>query len=179
MDKNNEKIQAAPDASKQRKRASAFKSIKAWAPSKNQMFASAFALLAISNAFSWVELARARKSPEIVTVGIRQLTTEYMAELAMSQMSPEEVAVRTELFLSVTQDTLRRATEGQNVLLIAREAVLAGDARDVTSEVKLAVQEALKAAAAKTPATHSANPLTGTLLGQPSQPTSTASTFGG
>ena len=179
MDNNNEKIQAAPDASKQRKRAGVLKGFKAWAPTKNQMFASALALLAISNVFSWVELVRSNNSPEIVTVGIRQLTTEYMAELAISQMSPEEVAVRTELFLSVTQDTLRRATEGQNVLLIAREAVLAGDASDVTAEVKAAVQEAMKAAAAKPAATASANPLAGSLLGQTSPSPAAAPVLGG
>ncbi len=150
MDNKKQNDHPASSAPKQRDRVQGvIAGLKAWAPSKGQVAFAAIALLAISNGFTWAKLNQVQSAPTIMTVGIRHLTQNYMAQMAMSELSPEEVAVRTELFLSVTQDTLRRAAEEQNVLLVAREAVLAGNAIDVTEDVDVAVQAALKQAAQK------------------------------
>ncbi|GAA0206570.1 hypothetical protein QOZ96_003349 [Brevundimonas nasdae] len=159
MDENNSKVQVAKPAPKQRALGQAIvDGAKAWAPTKGQTAAAAIALLTISNVFAWVKITELQTSPEIMTVGIRQLTTNYMAQLAMADISPEEVAVRTELYLSVTQDTLRKAAENRHVLLIAREAVLAGEAPDVTEQVEAAVQAAMKEATARRGAPQQAQP---------------------
>ncbi|MGH6977788.1 MAG: TrbI F-type domain-containing protein [Brevundimonas sp.] len=161
MDNNKKDIQSAPPASKQRGRWQAIaEGVKAYVPSKGQAAFAAIALLAISNGFAWAKLAKVEASPVIMTVGISQLTKNYMAELALSNLPPEEVGVRTELFLSVTQDTLRRAATEDNVLLIAREAVLAGNAIDVTEDVNAAVKAAMKQAADRRGAPQQALPKT-------------------
>lgn len=147
MDKNNEQIQPRPLASKQRDRVrTLMDGVKAWAPTRGQLVGVTLALLALSNGWCLIQLSRLEANPEVMTVGVRQLTQQYMAEMALSDLPPEEVAVRTELFLSVMQDTLRRAADGQNVVLIAREAVLAGAATDVTEEVNTAVKNAMRQA---------------------------------
>jgi len=147
MDNKNEEIQPRPPASKQRDRVQTLvEGVKAWAPTRGQLVGVTIALLALSNGWCLIQLSRLKANPEVMTVGVRQLTQQYMAEMALSDLPPEEVAIRTELFLSVMQDTLRRAAEGQNVVLIAREAVLAGAATDVTDEVNTAVKNAMRQA---------------------------------
>lgn len=159
MDNNNEPIQPRHPAPQQRDRVRTIvDGMKAWAPTKGQMVGVAIALLALSNGWCLVQLSRQNPNPAMMTVGVRQLTQQYMAQMALSELPPEEVAVRTELYLSVMQDTLRRAADGQNVVLIAREAVLAGAATDVTDEVNTAVQDAMRQAVARRGATEKAQP---------------------
>ena len=159
MDNKNEPIQSRPSAPKQRDRVRALvDGVKAWAPRKGQMVGVTIALLALSNGWCLIQLSRLEANPEVMTVGVRQLTQQYMAQMALSDLSPEEVAVRTELYLSVMQDTLRRAADGENVVIIAREAVLAGAVTDVTGEVNAAVQDAMRQAVARRGATQQAQP---------------------
>lgn len=118
---------------------------RAMAPSKGQMAAATIALLALSNVFLWTKVNAASPATEILSVGVRQLTQEYMAQLALSNLTPEEVALRTEVYLTVMQDTLKKAGEEEKVILIAREAVLGGRVPDVTEDVNKAVQRAMEA----------------------------------
>lgn len=129
-------------------------------PSKGQLAVGAIALLAISNVATWVKLTR-EQQPMIVTVGVREMSQGYVAQLALSNITPEEAAVKTELFLAATQDTVRRAAANKNVLLLARECVLAGETADITKEVGEAVKLAMASAASGQPG--GANPPTAPL----------------
>lgn len=130
----------------ERKGAGFVKSAQSWLPTKGQAAVAAIALLAMSNIATWVKLVR-EDPPMIVTVGVREMSQGYISKLALSNISPQEAAVKTELFLSATQDTVRRAASKKNVLLLARECVLAGEAADITKEVGDAVQLAMAEAA--------------------------------
>ena len=77
--------------------------------------------------------------PTVVTVGITQLAREYMAKLATSNVSPAEARIRTELFLAVTQDAVKRAAGRKGILVVPRECILAGEYGDMTAEVSKAV----------------------------------------
>src|SRR5690606_24522429 len=87
----------------------------------------------IAQAVLFIRMERGRP-PEIVTVGVRQITQEYVAGLATSEMSPEEARIRTELYLAVAQDTIRRMSVDKDVLVVARECVLAGEHADLTAQ---------------------------------------------
>ena len=111
-------------------------------PTKGQAAVAAIALLAVSNVAAWVKIVR-EDQPMIVTVGVREMSQGYVSQLALSDITPEEARVKTEMFLAVTQDTVKRAAASKNVLLLARECVLAGETADITKEVGDAVQLAL------------------------------------
>ena len=116
--------------------------LETWMPTKGQAAVAAIALLAVSNVAAWVKIVR-EDQPMIVTVGVREMSQGYVSRLALSDITPEEARVKTEMFLAVTQDTVRRAAASKNVLLLARECVLAGETADITKEVGDAVQLAL------------------------------------
>lgn len=124
-----------------------FANLKNYLPSKGQAAVGIIALLALSNLGLWVKLER-EQQPVIVTVGVRELSQGYVAKIALSEATPEEAAVKTEMFLAATQDTVRRAAERGNVLLLARECVLAGETADITKEVGEAVELAMAEAGA-------------------------------
>ena len=113
-----------------------------WLPSQAQILILIIVALSISNLALWVRLVRA-DHPLIVTVGVRELSQRYVAKMALSDITPQQAAMKTQMFLTVTQDTVRRAAANKNVLLLARECVLAGEAADITAEVEEAVNSAL------------------------------------
>ena len=80
--------------------------------------------------------------PRIVTVGVRQITHDYVSKLASSNISQEEARIRTELYLAVAQDVIKRMSVVDGVLIVARECVLAGEHADLTTQVSTAVGEA-------------------------------------
>ena len=135
-------VSPAPAPAPQKKGAGLMAGAKAWLPTKGQAAVAAIALLSLSNIATWVKLVR-EDPPMIVTVGVREMSQGYIAKLALSEISPQEAAVKTELFLTATQDTVKRAASNKNVLLLARECVLAGEAADITKEVGDAVQRAM------------------------------------
>jgi hypothetical protein len=135
---------------KQARMAGIVSAAREWLPPKSQMAALAIAGLTISNVATWVLLTR-NDPPEVMTVGVREMTQSYMASIALSEITPEEAGVQMDLFMSVTQDTLQRAGRGKNVLLLARECVLAGQADDVTQEVGEAVRAAMARAGGARP----------------------------
>lgn len=143
---------------KQARMAGIVSAAREWLPPKSQMAALAIAGLTISNVATWVLLTR-NDPPEVMTVGVREMTQSYMASIALSDITPEEAGVQMDLFMSVTQDTLQRAGRGKNVLLLARECVLAGQADDVTQEVGEAVRAAMARAGGARP-TANATPAT-------------------
>lgn len=105
----------------------------------------ALACVVIAQAVLFIRMERGRP-PEIVTVGVRQITQQYVAGLATSEMSPEEARIRTELYLAVAQDTIRRMSVDKDVLVVARECVLAGEHADLTAQASKAVKAAFDAA---------------------------------
>lgn len=113
-----------------------------WLPTKTQAATVAIGLLTISNVACLVMLNR-NAPPEVMTVGVREMTQSYMSSIALADITPEEAGVRMDLFMSVTQDTLQRAGRNKNVLLLARECVLAGQTADVTAQVGEAVKAAM------------------------------------
>jgi hypothetical protein len=113
-----------------------------WLPSQAQILILIIVALLISNLALWVRLVRS-DHPLIVTVGVRELSQRYVAKMALSDITPQQAAMKTQMFLTVTQDTVRRAAANKNVLLLARECVLAGEAADITAEVEQAVNSAL------------------------------------
>lgn len=81
--------------------------------------------------------------PAVVTVGITQMSREYMAKLATSNVSPEEARIRTQLFLAVAQDAVKAAATRKGILVVPRECILAGEFTDMTAEVSKAVSTTL------------------------------------
>lgn len=82
--------------------------------------------------------------PTVMTVGITQMTREYMAKLATtSGLSPQEASIRTRLYLAVAQDAVRSAATQKGVLVLPRECVLAGEYADLTPDVTKAVNATL------------------------------------
>lgn len=77
--------------------------------------------------------------PTVVTVGITQMSRDYMAKLATSNVSPQEARIRTQLFLAVAQDAVKQAASRKGILVVPRECVLAGEYTDMTAEVARAV----------------------------------------
>jgi len=109
----------------------------------------ALAGVVVAQACLFIRMERTRP-PEIVTVGVRQITQEYVSKLATSNISQEEARIRTELYLAVAQDTLRRMSVDDGVLVVARECVLAGEHADLTAQASKAVQAAFSRATART-----------------------------
>lgn len=138
--------------------------IREWLPSKTQAATVAIGALAISNVACLVLLNR-NSPPEVMTVGVREMTQSYMSSIALANITPEEAGVRMDLFMSVTQDTLQRAGRNKNVLLLARECVLAGQTADVTAEVGEAVKAAMERAGAARPTANAAPASTGAFGG--------------
>lgn len=104
--------------------------------------------------------------PKIVTVGVGQLTREYVSRMATSpNMSPSEVETRTKLFMAVAQDAVRNASHEKGVIVMPRECVLAGEYADATADVGKVVSARLekdlpmKTAAPAAPASLTASPL--------------------
>lgn len=145
-----------------------FDRLREWLPNKTQAATVAIGLLAISNVACLVMLNR-NAPPEVMTVGVREMTQSYMSSIALANITPEEAGVRMDLFMSVTQDTLQRAGRNKNVLLLARECVLAGQTADVTAAVgeavKVAMERAGTAGPTSTPTPVAAVPATGALGG--------------
>lgn len=107
----------------------------------------------IAQAVLFIRMERGRP-PQIVTIGVRQITQEYVAGLATSQMLPEEARIRTELYLAVAQDTIRRMSVDKGVLVVARECVLAGEHADLTAQASKAVKAAFASATKQAEAGH-------------------------
>lgn len=89
--------------------------------------------------------------PVVVTVGITQLTRDYMAKLATTNISPEETRIRAQLFLAVAQDAVKGAASRKGLLVVPRECVLAGEFADMTPDVARAVEATLAARAGAGP----------------------------
>lgn len=106
----------------------------------------ALAAIAVAQAVLFIRMERTRP-PEIVTIGVRQITQEYVSRLATSNISAEEARIRTELYLAVAQDTIRRMSVEDGVLVVARECVLAGEHADLTVQASKAVRAAFDKAA--------------------------------
>lgn len=84
--------------------------------------------------------------PTVMTVGITQMTREYMARLATTPgVTPQEANLRTRLYLAVAQDAVKTAAANKGVLVVPRECVLAGEYADLTGDVARAVNATMQA----------------------------------
>jgi len=124
---------------------------RAWLPTRVQALVLVIGLLSVSQALTFVQLREAAK-PVVMTVGVREMTEKHLAQIARSDMTPQEAAIRTELFLAVSQDILKRAAVQKGVVVLARECVLAGEHGDATLEVARRVEAELAKADADAPA---------------------------
>ena len=87
--------------------------------------------------------------PKVITVGVGQLTREYVSRLATSpSITPQEVELRTKLFMAVAQDAVKNASTQKGVIVMPRECVLAGEYAHATTEVGRAVNDKLGKVAA-------------------------------
>lgn len=108
-------------------------------PNMNQFL---FGLLCLNLIFTTGVFLRQQQGvkPVIATVGVRQLTSDHIAKMASAKtMTPEEARIRTELFLAVAQDAMKRMSAQKGVVVLARECVLAGEYADVTGDVAKSV----------------------------------------
>lgn len=122
---------------------------RSWLPTKTQGLVLIIGLLCVSQAITLVRLHKLAK-PMVMTVGVREMTQSYLAKIAANQaMTPEEAAIRTEMFLSVSQDLLRRVSTRSGVLVLARECVLAGEHGDATREIQAQVEAELAKATSR------------------------------
>jgi hypothetical protein len=112
---------------------------ESWRPSKVDVLILVLAANLVATAGLGIRVYRGSK-PTVVTVGVTQLTGEYVSKLATSNITPQEAAVRTQLFMSVAQDTVRRAASDKGVIVMARECVLAGEFADITPDVGRSVE---------------------------------------
>lgn len=109
--------------------------LKGLLPSKQDLLIILLAINFIGLVGLGIRVYTGAEKPMVVTVGVRQLTGDYLATLASSNVAPPEAAARTQLFLSVAQDSLKRVAVDKNVLVLARECVLAGEHIDLTNDV--------------------------------------------
>jgi hypothetical protein len=117
-----------------------------WLPTKSDVIIILLALNLIGLIGLAIRVYTAAPKPMVVTVGVRQLTGEYLAKISTTNITPEEAGVRTQLFLSVAQDALRRLAVDKGVVIMARECVLGGEYSDVTDELSKSVEKKLNAA---------------------------------
>jgi len=109
-----------------------------WKPGMNDVLILLLAANMIGTVGLGIRVYRGSR-PTVVTVGVTQLTREYVARLATSQITPQEANIRTQMFMSVAQDAVKKAATDKGVIVMARECVLAGEFADVTSDVGRAV----------------------------------------
>lgn len=87
---------------------------------------------------------KSEEKPEIVTVGLSSMVNDFVQTQARSGNGPEQVQRDTARFMSIMEMVLsKRAKAGQTV--IVSEAVIAGSAPDITSEVRAEVGKEMMA----------------------------------
>ena len=101
--------------------------------------------LGASNVALWVHLKRAERGPAVAVVGVREMTNRYLSHISNGQITPQELAVRTTLFVSTAQDQVKHASPVPGQLVLARECVLSGEQTDITAQVEQATDARLAA----------------------------------
>ena len=118
---------------------------RTWVPGAVPLLTIAVVALGASNAALWVNLKRAERGPDVAVVGVREMTNRYLNRISNGQITPQELAVRTTLFVSTAQDQVRHASPVPGQLVLARECVLSGEQTDITSQVEQATDARLAA----------------------------------
>ena len=118
---------------------------RSWMPGAVPLLTIAVVALAASNAALWVNLKRAERGPAVAVVGVREMTNRYLSHISTGQITPQELAVRTTLFVSTAQDQVKHASPVPGQLVLARECVLSGEQTDITAEVEQATDARLAA----------------------------------
>ncbi|OYW79215.1 MAG: hypothetical protein B7Z26_08440 [Asticcacaulis sp. 32-58-5] len=123
-----------------------------WKPTKVDVLMLLLAANIIGSVGLGIRVYRGSK-PTVVTVGVTQLTREYVSRLATSQITPQEANIRTQMFMSIAQEAVKKAATEKGVIVMARECVLAGEFADVTPDVARAVNATMDRATASRLAT--------------------------
>ena len=119
---------------------SRLKALSAYLP---QLLFVVIGLLVLSNIALWIGLQQARKGPAVTVVGVREMTQNYIAKIASAQLSPQETSLRSQLFIAVAQEEMRRLGAAKGHLVLARECVLSGEQNDITAQLEAAVETKL------------------------------------
>ncbi len=139
------KPEAAPQPAATPKAARRSAGWRSWAPGAVPLLTIAVGALGASNAALWVHLKRAERGPAVAVVGVREMTNRYLSHISNGQITPQELAVRTTLFVSTAQDQVKHASPVPGQLVLARECVLSGEQTDITAEVEQATDARLAA----------------------------------
>ena len=118
---------------------------RTWVPGAVPLLTIAVVALGASNAALWVNLKRAERGPAVAVVGVREMTNRYLNRISNGQITPQELAVRTTLFVSTAQDQVKHASPVPGQLVLARECVLSGEQTDITAQVEQATDARLAA----------------------------------
>jgi hypothetical protein len=118
---------------------------RSWVPGAVPLLTIATLALGASNVALWVNLQRAERGPAVAVVGVREMTNRYLSHISNGQITPQELAVRTTLFVSTAQDQVKHASPVPGQLVLARECVLSGEQTDITAEVEQATDARLAA----------------------------------
>jgi hypothetical protein len=94
------------------------------------------------------------KAPIVATVGVTALARNYEAQFANDpNATPELVKLKTNIFMGSAEQAVKAMSQKQHMIILARECVLAGEAKDLTPDLQQVVDTALKRNAAQQGAT--------------------------
>lgn len=120
------------------RRAKAAQLWRKYGPTKGQVAVMVIGALTVSNVGAWAKILT-DKPPRVVTVGITEMTQNFIAREAVGSRGEAEARASMEAYLAVSQDTLKRVAVQDGVIVLARECVLGGEADDWTDTVDKAV----------------------------------------
>lgn len=90
------------------------------------------------------------KAPIVATVGVTALARNYEAQFANDpNATPELVKLKTNIFMGSAEQAVKAISQKQHMIILARECVLAGEAKDLTPDLQQIVDTALKKNAAQ------------------------------
>lgn len=90
------------------------------------------------------------KPPVVATVAVTALARNYEQQFANDPNStPELVKAKTNIFMASAEEAVKAYAHDQHMVILARECVLAGESKDLTSDMQSVVDAALKKNAAQ------------------------------
>jgi hypothetical protein len=88
------------------------------------------------------------KAPIVATVGVTALARNYEAQFANDpNATPELVKLKTSIFMGSAEQAVKTMSQKQHMVILARECVLAGEAKDLTPDLQQIIDTALKKSA--------------------------------
>lgn len=85
------------------------------------------------------------KAPVMATVSVTSLARGYEERFANDPTAtPEVVKLQTNIFMASAEQAVKEMSAKQHMLILARECVLAGEAKDLTPDLTPIIDSALK-----------------------------------